>query len=369
MKRILTITCHNVYNYGATLQQYALLHYLKDLGFDAQTINYKPPYLSNHFKLTAVPARFNKNIVLKTAYLAIKLPGRLSDLKRKKNFDLFEEKHLDILPQLYKNNEELKKDIPIADIYICGSDQIWNSFFENGKDPAFYLDFVPKEKLKIAYAASFAIDRIAEDLKPFVKAQVEKLDYVSVRESSAIHILEDLGIQNVTQVLDPVFLISAQQWADKFVSPIPEKYIFVYDCDSNPQIKQIAQAAASKHNWKIYTVDKNIDYADKNFFHEDPAQFLSLIYHAQFVLTNSFHALSFSLIFNKHLFVFNRTEAINTRMRDLMELAGISDLLLKYNEIKDVEEVEIDFEMVNKKINQEIINAKEFLNRALANNK
>ena len=222
MKKVLTITCHNVYNHGATLQEYALLHFLKLSGYDAATIDYRPPFLSNHFKLTQVNPRFEKNIILKSAYLALKLPVRLLGLKRKKNFDAFESKNIKVTNQIYRNNEELKANIPPADIYICGSDQIWNSFFENGKDPAFYLDFVPKEKLKISYAASFAIDEIAADLKPFVREMVSKIDHVSVREVSGLRIVEALGIQNAVRVLDPVFLLEPKYWSDTFVKPIKE---------------------------------------------------------------------------------------------------------------------------------------------------
>jgi hypothetical protein len=129
MKKVLTITCHQVYNYGATLQQYALLEVLKELGYDAKTINYNPPYLSNHFKLWAVPHTYQKNLFLKLAYISLKLPRRILSLKRKKSFDTFENKYLSILSKNYSSNEELKDDLPLADIYKCGSNQIWNSFF------------------------------------------------------------------------------------------------------------------------------------------------------------------------------------------------------------------------------------------------
>ena len=84
MKKVLTITCHQVYNYGATLQQYALLEVLKELGYNAKTINYNPPYLSNHFKLWAVPNTYQKNLFLKLAYISLKLPRRILSFKRKK---------------------------------------------------------------------------------------------------------------------------------------------------------------------------------------------------------------------------------------------------------------------------------------------
>src|SRR5690606_20224827 len=99
-------------------------------------------------------------------------------LKRKRSFDAFAKKHINTTKRLYKTNDDLKNNLPSADAYICGSDQIWNSFFANGKDPAFYLNFVPDNKLKISYAASFAIDEIEDSLKDFVKRNVKRLDHI-----------------------------------------------------------------------------------------------------------------------------------------------------------------------------------------------
>jgi hypothetical protein len=363
---IKTITCHKVYNHGASLQEYALLKYLNDLGLDAETIDYTPNYLSDHFNLLAVSnPRFGKNIFIKILYLVAKLPQRLPLLKRKKAFDVFEEKFIPSTSYNYKTNEELKRKLPDAEVYICGSDQIWNSFFQNGKDPAFYLDFVPDDKLKISYAASFAIDKIENDLKPFVKEKLERLNKVSVRESSGLTILSELGIQNGIQVLDPVFLLDGNFWEDTFITTIVENYIFVYDCDSNVKIKEIAKATAKKFDLKIFTVNQNIKYADKNFFKKGPEAFLSLIKSSKFIISNSFHAVAFSLIFNKIFFVVDRTENINTRMRDMMDMVDLTDLHLGVNEFKSFEDVSIDFKKVNKIISTKIIESKLFLRESI----
>jgi hypothetical protein len=149
-RKILTITCHNVYNHGATLQQLALLKQLEAMGFDAATLDYSPNYLNQHFKWTKVSnAFFAKNVFLKAVYWVLKFPSNLWNRQRKWRFDAFESKTLRIHPVKYTCNEALKTNLPDADAYICGSDQIWNSYFQNGKDPAFYLDFVPANKLKI----------------------------------------------------------------------------------------------------------------------------------------------------------------------------------------------------------------------------
>ncbi|WP_111709646.1 polysaccharide pyruvyl transferase family protein [Lutibacter citreus] len=330
--KIKTITCHEVYNYGASLQEYALLKYLEELGHKAQAIHYKPFYLSNHFNLLSVSPKYN-SFPVKYIYLLVKLPGRLKALKRKKAFDKFSKKYIKTGEHLYKNNQELKNNLPIADAYICGSDQIWNSFFQNGKDSAFYLDFVPDDKLKISYAASFAIDSIADKLKPFVKEKVKRINHISVRETSGITILNELGIENVAQVLDPVFLLSATYWKSTFVKPIKDNYIFVYDFDSNHSIKKIAKKIAAENNLRIVTVNKNIKYAQDNYWLKGPEFFLSLIANAQFVISNSFHAVAFSLIFEKQFLVVNRKEKINTRMRDLLALVNLSHLIVDETEL------------------------------------
>lgn len=362
--KIKTITCHEVYNHGAVLQEYALIEYLKTQGHDASAIHYKPDYLSGHFKLWTVSPRWQSNFITKWIYLFLKLPKRIFILKRKREFDKFSAKYLQVDNQLYKSNEELKANLPNADVFICGSDQIWNSYFQNGKDPAFYLDFVPNDKKKISYAASFAIDQLEENIKPFVKEKVQKINHISVRETSGKRILEELGIQNVTQVLDPVFLIDESHWKQNFVTNRTDDYIFIYDFDSNPIIQKIATELSKKWSCKIYTVNDNIKYADKNFYLEGPKTFLSLMYNAKYVITNSFHSVAFSLIFNKQFLVVNRTEAINTRMRDLLGLFNLSQLLV--SEGFSIDEIKtINFEEVNKLKQTAIDKAKEFLTNAL----
>ncbi|WP_062059373.1 polysaccharide pyruvyl transferase family protein [Aquimarina longa] len=370
--KIKTITCHEVYNYGASLQEYALLKYLENLGYEAETIHYKPPYLSKHFKLWIVSSPFfDKNFLFRAIYLILKLPKRLINLKRKKKFDEFSEKYIKSGKKLYRSNEELKADIPEADAYICGSDQIWNSFFENGKDPSFYLDFVPDNKLKLSYAASFAIDELEEDIKGFVKEKVSRLDYVSVRESSGKRILEDLGFDKVTQVLDPVFLLEPKEWQALMLPQIEKdivdkgKYIVVYDFDNDPVIKELAEKLKKENGWKIYAFNELIDYADKNFYLEGPELFLTVLNTAECILANSFHAVAYSLILHKNLAVFNRSDKINTRMRDLLQSVGLSKFLLDKDTILDYELDTINYIEVQKKLDVLIKKSKTYLNTAL----
>ena len=211
--KICTITCHDVYNHGASLQAYALMTYLKNKGNDVEIIDYKPDYLSGHYKLFSIDnPKWERNILTKVIYLSLKIPYKIPGLKRKKEFDKFTKKYLNITGKRYISNEELKADMPKADAYLCGSDQIWNSFYKNGRDKAFYLDFVPDNKIKASYAASFATDFIEDKYKEIVRSNVSRLDGVGVREISGVKILHDLGIENAINVLDPVFLLDKDEW-------------------------------------------------------------------------------------------------------------------------------------------------------------
>lgn len=360
--KIKTITCHEVYNHGASLQEYALLKYLNNDGHIAEAIHYKPAYLSGHFNLWGIGNTIYNLPIIKQLYLLAKLPQRLLSLKRKKAFDQFHAQYIPTGKVKYISNAELKSNLPDADVFICGSDQIWNSFFQNGKDSAFYLDFVPDHKLKISYAASFAIDELDEIIKPFVKEKVNRLNHVSVRETSGIRILNDLGIKDVVQVLDPVFLLEKEHWM-QFVFPVNEAFIFIYDFDSNPTLKKMALEYKSKHDVKIFTVNQNIDYADKNFYYEGPETFLSLMNYAHFVFTNSFHSVAFSLLFEKQFAVFDRNEKINTRMRDLLDLFHLNNLI---KEPVDVERLnKINYQEIYIKLLEYNTTSKAFIKNAL----
>lgn len=358
--KIKTITCHNVYNAGASLQAYALAEYLNSIGHECQIIDYKPDYLK-HYKLFGVSnPRYNKP-VLRELYNIAKFPGRLKARfgKRKKEYDRFTEDYLPVTNECYTSNEELKSNPPEADIFFAGSDQIWNSFFNNGKDPAFYLDFAPIGTVKASYAASFATENIATELKPQVKEWLSNMDYISVREGSGLNILNDLGIQGAVQVLDPVFLLPKEKW-ESIIEYTAENdsYILLYDFDKNEQLGLATRELAHENGWKVYSYLDN-PYCDRCFKNAGPRAFLGLIKNAEMVISNSFHATAFSLIFEKNFWVINRTEAINTRMRDLTSLVGVPERFLNDTDIDLL--IPINYETVNQNISRELKNSTLFI--------
>ena len=328
-------------------------------------IDYKPDYLSKHYKLGVIGNPKYDKPLLRYAYLLAKLPGRLHTLPRKKAFDSFRSRYLD-LTKRYTSNEELKNEPPEADVYFAGSDQIWNPLFPNGKDPAFYLDFV-RQGVRASYAASFAVDEFPQELRKVTSQYLDRFDHIAVREKSGLSVLKTLGISNATTVLDPVFLLDRSRWkalAEKpAVGNVP--YLLVYDFDNSTSVRKLAEKIAAENGLKIYSIF-DLPYAERCFSLCGPEIFLGLIQEASFVLSNSFHATAFSVIFRREFAVVERTENINTRMRDLTALLGLSDHMVS----ADAEPVlNTDWAAAASRLSGEISRSKAYIDEVLRDGK
>lgn len=370
--KIKTITCHDCYNLGASLQAYALQHYLESQGHDVQIINYKPYYLSRHFKFGSVNNPVFDRPIVKQVYLLAKLPGRLLALSRKKAFDRFTAKYLR-LTRRYNSYEELKADAPEADAYIAGSDQIWNTLFPNGRDAAFYLDFGKPNVRRISYAASFATKDVVPEYREFVSNELRNFDAVSIREKISLPLLQSLGREDGIAVCDPVFLLSKAEW-DKLAEEnaktsiysnyAADKYILLYLSDLSKNIEEITKAIKDATGCKIYAIGAiKASYADKCLTNINPLDFVHLIKNAQFVISNSFHATAFALIMGTRFCVVNRLEGINERMKSILEDYNLSNRLVSsYG--RDLLK-EIDENVVNTKMKQISDISKNWLNKQL----
>ena len=358
--KISTITCHDVYNYGASLQAYALMHYLESLGHQVEIIDYKPSYLSGHYQLTAAESPLVGNSRIRAIlYILAKLPGRLLSRRRKWAFDRFRESQLKLTATRYSSFAELRDDPPHADCFIAGSDQIWNTLRPNGKDPAFYLMFAPTGTIRASYAASIATDVVEESDQSLMQEGVSALDHASVRESTAVQMLEGMGIGNTTHVLDPVFLVSKETWRDIGSRHHGQGYVLVYDFDASDEVERIATELAAKRGLQIYSVSQGkYAYAHRKFPHAGPADFVSLIRDAQVVVTNSYHAIVFSLIFGVDFYTAGRAENINSRMSDLL-----AQFQLDMHALVDMRE---HGTRIREKLDARLLISKEFLSGVLA---
>ena len=362
---IKTITCHDVYNHGASLQAYALQTYLESIGHTIEIIGYKPDYLSRHYQLWNVDNSVYDKPIIKQLYLVAKLPVRLLALKRKRLFDIFTKKYLKLTTKRYHSSEELKRNPPQADVYIAGSDQIWNTLFQTGRDDAFYLDFAPSSAKRISYAASFATEDVADEYRPFIRKMLQNFDAVSIRERCSLPLLASLGRTDGVAVCDPVFLLTREQWENMLPNQqIHEKYLLVYDTEYSPKVKEIAKRIAKEKKLKIYNVSAfQIGYADKDLWASSPTDFVQLIRDASYVVSNSFHATAFSLIFERDFCVVNRTEGINERMKSLLEGYHLEERMVSAYAALPL--ASIDYQEVRILLQKDIDYSKDFLKKTL----
>ena len=365
--RIKNITCHNVYNYGASLQAYALQHYLESLGNDVEIIDFQPYFHQDRYNLMHVDKnrklyKLSKIIPLsKYVIFPYINRGMRKTWGRKKSFDRFTKEYMH-LTQRYESSDELKQNPPVADIYVAGSDQIWNTDCPNGHTPGYYLDFGTAKK--ISYAASFAVSKVADEWKPFVKQQLSHFDHISVREKTGLKILEDLGIKGGELVVDPVFLLTESEWSKlaggaKNYGLEDGKYILIYDFLNDDRIAAFAHKLSKELG--LPTIGLNdynvLPYVDRNIKDAGPLEFLSLIKHAAVVVSSSFHATVFSLIFQKSFYVFPLKNTDNSsRMIDLLQPLNISSRFMPTDVLPDIEYGDISKKLeVNTNSSKEIL--------------
>lgn len=351
-----TITSHDVYNYGASLQAFSLQQFLIENQIYNEIIDYKPIYSRARYNFWYVSPKY-KYSSIKLLWFPICLllaPKRFKTYRRKKNFDKFTKEYLRLTSKRYYDYESLKADNLKADAFIVGSDQVWNSDHFNGRDPANYLSFVRKGVRKISYAASFGMDHINAGYEDLVKNNLSTFDYITVRESHALTILSNMGLIG-KQVVDPT-LLHDKEWWNKYCKEAPsEKYILVYDFGNSSVIRDVAKKIADKKGLKIYSInDFTIHrYADVNINDAGPFEFISLIKGAKYFISNSFHGTIFSLIFEIPFYVVKRTQGnVNSRMESLLHMFGLSNRIIeKVEEIDNIKE--IDFESVRDLIKKE----------------
>lgn len=339
--KVLTLTTYEGYNYGASLQAYALQHYLESQGHDAELIRFEPEYLTRYYAFWYVnpDSKLSKNAVTRMIYRLMKWAHRRTTLKRKRLFDYFNHHVLKETAESYRSSQTLMDNPPLADLYICGSDQIWNILYEAGRDPIFYLDFVKQGK-KASYAASFSFLDLPVEHFSRIQQSLKTFDAVSVREYQGKALVEQMGVE-CTWVLDPVFLLSPEDWQAlvdrEDISSyykdeaLAENYLLIYDFEGDEVLKQFAQAYAKEHDLKIYAITDRfpLAYADRNFKNAGPVDFVRMIKGCSCMISNSFHGTVFSIIFHKEFYVFNRQKAkVNSRMESLLKMFGVEDRLI-----------------------------------------
>lgn len=325
--KIAICTINDYGNYGNRLQNYALQKTIEAMGNDVITIR----NMTNPDRVIGIKSKirrqFGDNSMLTLSlkkFFSIFSRAKRLDYNRKVRFLSFTK--MNIKESSFKINEKSKnfnfdKNI---DCYIIGSDQVWNYSF-----PRFSkFDFVEySNKPKISYAASFGVNEIPNNLKEFYKAGLNGIDYISVRENSGKDIVSNLTGTEATVVLDPTLLLSKEDWQEiSTKKPYSVKFIVVYFLDeiSKDDFAYI-QKFAKSHN---YVIKRMFFREDEELWESGPDEFINLFSQAEAVFTDSFHAVAFSIIFNKYFEVFERNfkgPSMNSRIDTLLDDLDLAD--------------------------------------------
>ena len=352
MKKISIITIFDVNNFGTYLQVLALGKTLQSQGFNVEVIKYIRPI---HSWKEIMKRHLSRNILKVLYKFFFTIP--LHFLTRRRHH-LFIKKYLSV-SRKYSSFEALKKNPPMADIYLTGSDQVWNSYYNEGIDRSYYLDFVPAGRNKFAYAASIGMNDFPENEKKETRELLSQYKYISVREQKAKQILENLGLRNIQVVLDPTLLLTKTDWlklVDISVFKKKEPYLLIYSVgekSENELIKDIVYKIVQNKKMSVYCVSygrrlHSMNFGDKKFRYATLPVFLSLFAQADFVVVSSFHGTAFSINMNKD-FISVTPSKFNSRVDNILNICElqerkISDINSFSNKLLD----NIDYSKVNK---------------------
>ena len=348
--KISTITFHKSVNYGAILQTYALQQALLKCGYESEVVDY---------------ARMKSEMFVKVNYRNPKKAVKQLALNSLTAFRYNERKNLFYkfsdftdsyikLSDHYDTYEELCKNPPKADMYLMGSDQVWNITYRYR--PEFFAEFAPEGVKKASYAASIGNYKYNDQqMKQFSKG-LYGINPISVREESAAEFLDkNFDIQPNVHI-DPVFLLSPDEWGSIAIKPqIKGKYILCYALTKNKLMQQAIDKLKKETGYKVVVVSSQPNKfvkGDVHIYNAGPREFVGLFKDAEFVLTTSFHGTAFSVLFNKPFYNFT-LDYYSSRTNDLLQKLGLTDRVPKF--IEDICFDGFDYTKANK-IKQEQIN-------------
>ena len=377
---------HNNYNFGGLLQAYALPKVIKEhFGIEAEQIDYIPAE-----QKTKIKPNNDKKSVLQYLYqlvynFGIVFFGTISKknlYQRKQAFDSFMDEILH--SEIAYDQNTISKSLDQYRLFICGGDQIWNDYKEKQNIKVYTLQFVPSHVKKIAYAPSMAILETTSDFNQIMRTGLNELNSVSVREKKSVSLLELLTNKKINIVVDPVLLMTENEW--ECVARVPQKkdkYILCYLLGDSEEYREAVKKFARKMKKPILTfphiflnVVRKCDlfFGDIHDYTSGPREFLGLIRNAEFVITDSFHACVFSMIFETSFVVFERNKIgekgnMNSRIYDFLEEYHLENQLVSEKELADMKDIPgIDFTYAHKHWEKRREESLKYLENALKDN-
>lgn len=378
MKKIGIVTWFDSFNYGTCLQCYALSEFLIRQGFDTfipESFRYyygvKHPIQSTKKIIEKVKAKLNPPNQVLT------VPKELVDsyeVRKFKNHKFAYERN-----NIYeiKNRNDYYSMINNSNVFVTGSDQIWNPEYVT---PPFLLSFVDKKTKKIAYASSIGVSKIPENKIDFYKKYLSLFDAIGVREIAAKKELEKLIDKEIVTVVDPTLLLDGKFWkniADGYDNnyDLKQKYIFCYFIGKNDKWQSDVEQFAIKKNLKIYCAlsESNlVPNIGQIFPDAGVVDFLALLSKAEYVFTDSFHAVTLSINMNKNFYVYKRFKDFslnsqNSRITNVLRMFDLKErLITNDNSLNDINDT-IAYNITNELLAKERTLSQEFLLRAINN--
>lgn len=378
MEKIGIITLNGEFNYGNRLQNFALQKVLHSYNVQVDTIvieTNKLDKLKKHLWIGGIRKKSDFNKMLKKNFSKM----TPSSVEKRKNYKAMQAAKRGIIGQFSQSNISTlkvdKKSLAYLqqqyDLFIVGSDQVWNPNIIEF-DSTHFLDFTPKEK-RYSYSASFGVDQLPKSphgLNGHYKRYLQQMAYISVREASGAKLVEELIGENVDVAPDPTLLLSKDEWYRELdiTGEKESSFLLIYFVSElSTEIYQEIQRFAKEKRLSIVQIMG--DTFGKDRIVVDPQQFVAMIDQAQYVFTDSFHGSVFSIIMQTPFFVYERTDhkGTYTRIESLirqfqMECALVSagDELVEKENLFDFEQSERLLENVRERgrqlIEQKILN-------------
>lgn len=348
MRKIAIVTFCNANNCGAVLQAFALEQYLIGKNNEVEFLNVK----------------FNPSNSKKASSDKKSIKQRIQQKIRRNIFSSFNKRYLKISQNIIFGDNKNNMKESEYDMYIVGSDQVWNTDITN-KTKAFFLDFI-KNTPKVAYAASYGKSDINDIEKEWTYEAVKSFKSISLREKKSADYINSVMGGKVEMVCDPVFLLSSDKWIKSMnLKKNHGNYVLVYYMEVTEGLKK-AVALAKKDGKKIIAVKGGEDYLH-GIHHISicgPRLFLKLIYNADCIITNSFHACAFSMIFRKNILAVGHSKW-NLRLSNLLRCSDMADKLINNKSIVSNSYL-IDGNVAYDNLTMLINNSKKYLDKALS---
>lgn len=356
-KQIGLLTYQNTTNFGAALQCYALFKKVEEFGNDIEVINYDNQKISHSINALSIASQRGKVKVtplrlMKALFIFPLLKSKVASFRK------FDKRFLKISKKSYKKEFEIQKSPPIYDIYLLGSDQLWNHNI-NGLDTTYFMDFVNDTSKIKTFATSFGLTEIENSKKEIYQKYLNRIPEISVREPEGKKIVKELTGRNAVLNNDPTFLLSKNEWEESFnIKSLPNKNYVTYFLNFQTRTKCEKLLSEEKNlfkNLKRIKLAGGIkikDYINKNThikYSNGPIEFVSSISNAKYVLTDSFHGVVFSIIFNKPFLVFlSGDEGRDSRIKNLLAIFNLENQIFK-NDLSPLK-VDLNIYEVNNKL-------------------